>query len=151
MIDRDFLSYLGLVPKESRSQTNETIPAVHLKKTNKRLVKLLTKIPFSVIYSSEHLKKLTSSLDLTNDKYLKKTRYIGYDYEKYVNTDKFVELNERYPKRKLPLEKKISKRFRKIQTVTAECLIMTENFSFEQILKNFKVSFLKHEFNIEKK
>lgn len=140
MIDKELLSYLELVPKDPISKINETIPEINLKKTNKKLVKFLTRIPFSVIYSSEYLSKLTNSLESTKDKNFKKINYIGYDYEKYVNTDEFVELNERYPKRKLPLENKLSKRFRRIQTTTTECKIMAEKISFEQILKNFKVS-----------
>lgn len=145
MIDGELLSYLELVPKNStkhEKMKNEKFPELKLNKTNRKLTKFVTKIPFTFLYSSEHLKKLSDSFDFTKfDSSFRKIKYIGSDYEKYINNDKFVQLNERYPKRKLAsISEQIHKNVKKIRKSPKKCLVTTQKMSFEQILENVKVS-----------
>ncbi|RNA38351.1 hypothetical protein BpHYR1_035441 [Brachionus plicatilis] len=143
MIENELLSYLGLIPKDSARQENGKTAEIKPNKPNRKLTKFLTKIPFTILYSHEHLAKLTNSFELTKfDSSFRKIKYIGFDYEKYINNDTYVQLNERYPKRKLTskLENTFARSVKKAKKTPRICLVMTKKISFEQILDNFKIS-----------
>lgn len=140
-MNEDFINYLGLVPKNKVSD----IKTKHAKsshiKPSRRLFKFFTTIPVSIIASNVYLKTLTSSFEISKlDAGFKRINFIGFDYETYVNNDKYLDsyFEKTSKRRSVTAAEKIglSRRARILKRELKPCEVKIPYLSIDDLLKH---------------
>ncbi|CAF0766119.1 unnamed protein product [Brachionus calyciflorus] len=134
-MDEEALAYLGLSSaSESNKPCHQSVNKPNTKNL-KRALKYLSKFPFTYIVCNSYFAKFSdvispneaSRLALNN-----KNNFIRYDYEAYINNDKYLESIDTRPKRKIIRRIDITK----IDGLNLKkCQIQVKKLSFEEILK----------------
>ena len=131
----ELIDYLGLSPKSEMQNKTQHTTTANLKPT-KRNFKFLQKIPLTSVIQSEVLFNISKLYELKTDPAYKKIKYVGSDYERFVNNYDFVELNELCKKRELKTrEVGVSRSTRLLKREMKKCSINVKKLSFEDILQ----------------
>ena len=137
MLNIELIEYLGLL-QTNKKQSPVQSPTNSLnEKNSKKLFKFLSKIPVTSVIQSETLLNLSKLYELKNDPVYRKYKYIGSDYERYVNNDDFVEPDKLSKKRELKSkETGLSRSSRLLKREMKKCSIKIQKLSFGDILQS---------------
>lgn len=140
MLNRDFIEYLALIPKDENLITSTAKPLNE--KPSKRIFKFLSKVPFSIVFQSDTLSDIAKYYELKNDPAFRKTKYVGSDYERYTNNDLFIDTDYKFNKKRelTSKENSLSRSSRLLKRDMKKCSINIRKMTFEEALK-YKVIF----------